>query len=308
MLKEVTLLGERDKVAEAIGRLRSFEPEEGYYVAFSGGKDSQCIYHLCEMAGVKFDAHYAVTSVDPPEVIRFMKDHYPKVQFDYPHDKNGKVVTMWNMIPKIGIPPTRYQRYCCAKLKEPNGKGRVTVTGVRWDESIRRKKLHGVVDVQVKNKDVIDEALQTNESAKTNDRGGLIMNDDNDESRRFVENCYRTRKTIVNPIVDWLEEDVWEFLNDVAKVPHCELYDQGYTRLGCIGCPMMRAPYQIRDFERYPKHREAYVRAFDRMLKVAKEKGIVHRANWSDGESVMQWWLRDKPENTDERLFEEDAE
>ena len=55
MLKENTLFGVRDKVAEAIQRLQSFEPADGYYVAFSGGKDSQCIYHLCEMAGVKFE-------------------------------------------------------------------------------------------------------------------------------------------------------------------------------------------------------------------------------------------------------------
>ena len=46
-----------DKVELAIRRLKGFEPPEGYYVAFSGGKDSQCIYHLCKMAGVKFDAH-----------------------------------------------------------------------------------------------------------------------------------------------------------------------------------------------------------------------------------------------------------
>ena len=61
------LMGNKhDKVQTAIERLRAFEPEDGYYLAFSGGKDSQCIYHLAEMAGVKFDAHYRITSVDPP--------------------------------------------------------------------------------------------------------------------------------------------------------------------------------------------------------------------------------------------------
>lgn len=54
------------KIETSIKRLRSFEPPEGYFLAFSGGKDSQCIYHLAKMAGVKFDAHYNVTSVDPP--------------------------------------------------------------------------------------------------------------------------------------------------------------------------------------------------------------------------------------------------
>lgn len=67
MLKSYDLNGNLiDKVQIAINRLKNFEPPDGYFVAFSGGKDSQCIYHLCEMAGVKFDAHYSVTSVDPP--------------------------------------------------------------------------------------------------------------------------------------------------------------------------------------------------------------------------------------------------
>lgn len=266
-LIENTLFGVKDKVQIAIDRLKAFEPPEGYYVAFSGGKDSQCIYHLCVQAGVKFDAHYTITSVDPPELIRFVRSHYPDVSMDYPRDANGKVVTMWNLIPKHTIPPTRMARYCCAELKETNGKGRVTVTGVRWSESERRKKLHGVANVQTKSRKIISEALENNPAAKLNDRGGLIMNDDNDESRRTVENCYRTRKVMVNPIVDWTDEDVWEYLNDVVKVEHCCLYDQGITRIGCIGCPLAGSEKMRRDFERYPKYKENYIRAFDRMIK-----------------------------------------
>lgn len=290
MLIENTLFGTRDKVAEAIQRLKSFEPKEGYYVAFSGGKDSQCVYHLCQMAGVKFDAHYSVTSVDPPELVRFIKKQYPSVSIDIPHDKNGKPITMWNLIANNTMPPTRMMRYCCAQLKESNGVGRVTVTGVRWAESQRRKKLHGVANVQTKNKEFIDDAISRSDSAKLNDRGALIMNDDNDENRRTVENCYRTRKVLVNPIVDWEEEDVWEFLNDVAKVPHCVLYDQGYTRLGCIGCPMnVRSPEEL---EKYPKFKEAYLRAFTRMLELRKQRGIEFRnVKWETAEDVYNWWL-----------------
>jgi phosphoadenosine phosphosulfate reductase len=66
----------RDKVAIAIDRLRAFEPEEGYYLAFSGGKDSQCIYHLAVEAGVKFEAHYNVTGIDPPELVQFIRTNY----------------------------------------------------------------------------------------------------------------------------------------------------------------------------------------------------------------------------------------
>ena len=78
-----------DKVQLAIKRLKAFEPPEGYYLAFSGGKDSQAVYHLAKMAGVKFDAHYCVTSVDPPELVKFIKTHYPDVSREIPHDQHS---------------------------------------------------------------------------------------------------------------------------------------------------------------------------------------------------------------------------
>lgn len=109
------------KVEMAIQRLQSFEPPDGYYVAFSGGKDSQCVYHLCQMAGVKFDAHYAVTSVDPPELVRFIKENYNDVVFERQYDENDKPITMWSLIASHTLPPTRKVRYCCAALKEPGG-------------------------------------------------------------------------------------------------------------------------------------------------------------------------------------------
>lgn len=117
-LVENTLFGTEDKVANSIEALQTFEPKEGYYVAFSGGKDSVVIKKLCDLAGVKYDAHYSVTSVDPPELVRFIKEAYPDVHRDIPHYSDGKPITMWNLIPKMGVPPTRLMRYCCDKLKE----------------------------------------------------------------------------------------------------------------------------------------------------------------------------------------------
>ena len=92
----------RDNVEQAIDILRMFEPKEGYYLAFSGGKDSQCVYHLAQLAGVKFDAHYSVTSVDPPELVRFIKTQYPDVSIDIPHDADGKPVKGIKRHPNIG--------------------------------------------------------------------------------------------------------------------------------------------------------------------------------------------------------------
>ena len=256
----------RGKVEAAIDRLKCFEPEEGYYVAFSGGKDSQCVYHLCQMAGVKFDAHYAVTSVDPPELVQFIKAHYPDAWENRVHQyKDGKPVTMWSLIAEHTLPPTRKCRYCCEQLKEPGGQGRVVVTGVRWHESANRAKLHGVVTMPNAGKRLSKAVQEIAPGAVKTGRGGVVLNDDNDESRRAVEHCYRTHKTMVNPIVDWLDEDVWNFLNSYG-IEHCCLYDEGFRRMGCIGCPLSGAKNMERDFERWPKYKEMYIRAFQHMI------------------------------------------
>lgn len=136
MLKELTLYGEVDKVKVAMNRLRLHEPSEGYYVAFSGGKDSCVVLDLCKRAGVKYDAHYSVTTVDPPELLQFICDNYPEAW----KKKNVPEIDMWRLIPEKRMPPTRKVRYCCEYFKERGGAGRLVVTGVRHAESTKRAK------------------------------------------------------------------------------------------------------------------------------------------------------------------------
>jgi len=134
MLREDTLFGYVDKVAISISRLQEFEPKEGYYLAFSGGKDSVVLLALAKAAGVKFDAHYSLTTVDPPELVRFIWDNFPEVKTEYPRE------TMWQLIRRKRMLPTRLARYCCEALKEGGGYGRYVLTGIRWQESNARKK------------------------------------------------------------------------------------------------------------------------------------------------------------------------
>lgn len=172
----------KEKIAMAIDRIQSFESlthhfandgKDGYYLAFSGGKDSVVTKRLMDMAGVKYDAHYLLTSVDPPELVRFIKREHPDVAIDVPIYKigndAGKPITMWNLIPKQRIPPSRIARYCCKWLKEDGGDGRMTVTGVRWAESRAREKNQGVVTITSKN---AGQELGENENFQSTNRGG----------------------------------------------------------------------------------------------------------------------------------------
>lgn len=253
-----------DKVEKAIQRLQLYEPPEGYYLCFSGGKDSVVIKALADMAGVKYDAHYSISSVDPPELVRFIKDEHPDVIFDRHYDKEGRPVTMWSLIARDTMPPTRVVRYCCEYLKETGGKGRLKVTGVRWDESTKRKKAHSEVTFADKKaaKIVAQELDEMDYLSTPNGRVALRL--DNRENARIVEMCYKNHTTLINPIIDWTTAEVWEFINEY-NVPYCSLYDEGFKRLGCIGCPM--SSNREREFERWPKYKKLYLLAFGKMIE-----------------------------------------
>ena len=124
-----------NKIEVAIMRLKEFEPPEGYYLAFSGGKDSEVVYDLAVKSGVKFDAHFNVTTVDPPEVLKFIRENYPNVEWHYP------ARNMYKLIEEQGF-PTRQHPKCCEEIKEPGGENRFVLTGIRWDEGNERKLRH----------------------------------------------------------------------------------------------------------------------------------------------------------------------
>lgn len=241
MIEQINFEG-KTKIDVAIDRLKTFEPAEGYYVAISGGKDSDVIVKLCELAGVKYDLHHQHTTADAPETGRYIRNIYPTCEIDYPE------LSIWRLIEKQGIPPTRLMRYCCKVLKEYGGEGRYKVLGVRWSESSGRKN-----------------------------------------NRKMVELCYKNDTRTINPIIDWTEAEVWQF-HEKYNLLHNPLYDEGYKRVGCIGCPQKGSKGMEEDFRRFPKYKENYIKAFDRMLKVREIKGL--KTTWKTGEEVMKWWIK----------------
>lgn len=267
MIGQMNLNGQ-DKVETAIQRIKMFEPSDGYYLAFSGGKDSVVIKALADMAGVKYDAHYNVTSVDPPELICFIRKHHPDVIWDYPTYADGTRATMWSLIPKKKMPPTRIARYCCEVLKEGGGKGRFVMTGVRWAESARRANNRAGFEMQ---------------GSKT---PRVLGDPDNPDNAKMARSCPTQGKRILNPVIDWSDADVWEFIRGY-NIQYCELYDQGHKRLGCIGCPISSRAAQ--ELDMYPGFKRLYIRAFEKMLAAREDAGLEN--NWKTGEDVMKWWL-----------------
>lgn len=182
---------------------------------------------------------------------------------------------MWSLIPLKTIPPTRLFRYCCKVLKEASGHNRAISTGVRWSESGSRAS-RGMFEVLNKNKDK-----------------RIILMDDNTEDRRFIERCEIKSKISINPIVEWSESDVWDYLGDC----HCKsnpLYQCGFNRVGCVGCPMASKNGRWKEFRCYPKYKDMYIKSFDKMLNNLSLKG--KSFNFRDGYDVFMWWMEENPE------------
>lgn len=98
-------------------------------------------------------------------------------------------------------------------------------------------------------------------------------------TEEMMYHCQMWARKMLNPIIDWTEDEVWEFIHKY-NVPYCKLYDEGHTRLGCIGCPMGTVQHRLQEFERYPKYKQAYIRAFDRMIEERNRGGTtIHKSH-----------------------------
>jgi phosphoadenosine phosphosulfate reductase len=225
----------------AIQRLQKHEPENGYYLAFSGGKDSIVIKALADMSGVKYDAHYNSTTIDPPELVKFIKQYHADVAIDRPPRP-----FLQEMV-KRGF-PQRQRRWCCEYLKEHGGEGRTVITGIRWEESRNRAK-----------------------------------------RKIFEVDTRKGDKHYLNPIADWKEVDVWEFI-DKNNIPYCSLYDDGAGRIGCLFCPMA-GKRRLIELERYPKYAKAFIRAFEKLYEKRKSEGNTSVDRWANGEDMFMWWI-----------------
>lgn len=241
-----------------------YDPQDGYFLAFSGGKDSQALYHMAQLAGVRFQAHMNLTSVDPPEVIRFVRRQYPDVQMVKPKD------SIYNIAVQRQILPTMRVRWCCAEYKETAGAGRVTLIGIRHQESSRRAKRNEVEISSRKFSGTLDgldeyraELKAKREKKRSQQQDGVNITNATDE--QTVGCIHGKESLLISPIIDWTERDVWKFLNDVVRVPHCELYDQGWHRIGCINCPMASAKQKQIENERWPHVRRNWIKAIMRI-------------------------------------------
>ena len=240
-------------IKTSIEVLRHYEPaDQPYYGLFSGGKDSVAIKALASEADVQVEWHYHVTTIDPPELVKFIRKHHSDVIWNRPKRP------FFAAAREKGF-PTRHARWCCNVFKESrSAPGRRLLLGIRAAESSRRRN---------------------NWATFTYHR--------------------RSKEYAVLPLLHWRDEDVWQYIRD-RGLPYCSLYDEGFQRLGCIGCPMA-GRRRLREFQRWPAFERAWKKLFQDVWK--RRSGTKQRdgRQWfgdryfSSWEEMWKWWLYDEP-------------
>lgn len=232
----------------------------GFHLAFSGGKDSQVIYELAKMAGVKFRAVMQVTTLDPPELMKFVRKNYPDVIMERPK------INFYKLIIKKKMLPLRQARYCCQYLKEQGGGETVTILGIRKAESNKRAK--------------------RNELELSNRKYSNTLDQFNIDNKDQILCINGKDKILLSPIINWTNSDVWNFIRN-RKMEYCKLYDEGYTRIGCMFCPMASVQAKRIDRKRYP--------GVERQIKKSIQE-LCEKNNYGcdldyNVDDIFSWWI-----------------
>lgn len=272
--------------------------EKPLMITYSGGKDSDVLLELALRAKIPIEVIHNHTTADAPQTVRYVRQRLHElelrgipVSIAYPMYK-GKQESIWSLIPIKGA-PTRLMRWCCQTCKEHSTPNRAIATGVRWAESTSRKNSRGPIEAIGKTKqnkivllddDTGDEQIMLSEL--------LIINGDNDDRRRWTERCRMRNKICFNPIIDWKDSDVWEFLAGREANP---LYQMGFDRVGCIGCPMA-GKKRLFEFNVFPDYKRIWRRAMEKHLKYRVARGRENIGYWKNIDTYWTWWMGENPD------------
>lgn len=288
----------RNKIQHSVELIRKaeklaliYDPENGFYNTFSGGKDSQALYYIVKMSGVKFQTHINFTSIDPADVVRFVKTQYPSVIRHKPQK------SIYKMAIEKGILPTMIRRWCCQEYKEIGGAGKVKLIGIRSEESVKRSKRNEVEVSAKKFSGNIEGFKEWSNKQIERKKKRTLKNQDEFSAKNDNEvRCINGKDSIIiSPTFNWTQKDVWYFLNNIIKAPHCKLYDEGQERIGCILCPMASLKQIQKDIEKYPYVKKKWVNAIKEMMRNEKfDYKYTNNPNATEdeiAENIFDYWI-----------------
>ena len=286
-------LSEKIQKAEKVLMLAAQMSKEYYeaplIITYSGGKDSDVMLDIAMrcLSPDDFEVLNSHTTVDAPQTVYYIREKFKtlrekgiKCTIKYPQK------TMWQLIVENKFPPSPQMRYCCKELKEASTPKRICAVGVREDESIKRRGRSEFSPITVKVNGKFryysyDHAAEVFEEAHQGlgDAFDCLM----------ITEMKNKKEYIVNPIYKFVFSDIWEYIHTYIHTWN-PLYDMGYDRVGCVGCPLGGRKSMIKEFADFPVYKRNYIKAFDRMLERYKER---YTNTWKSGQDVFDWWVRD---------------
>ena len=262
-----------DKIEYSIALIRKGEAlalkmsDKGYYLGFSGGKDSQVVFDLAKRAGVKFEAVYNATTNDPADNVRFIRTYYPDVRFDVPEK------SFLTLVSEKGL-PMFFDRWCFDVLKESKSIGRVGLFGVRKDESVKRSAY------------TVFEKIDKKKENRTKDL---------DKMKELNFECVSGNdKFMLYPILAWEEKEVWKYIH-ANKLPINPIY-KDFKRVGCMFCPYSPEWQRKRYVRRNPKLFQCLLNALEKYLLSKNCK-----VNFSSPEDYFNRWVEKEDVETYEK-------
>lgn len=317
----------QDKVKQAedvlklAAELSAFYYKKPLIITYSGGKDSDVMLHIARhcLKPDQFEVLNSHTTVDAPETVYHIRKVFKELEAEGIHTEirmpmyKGERTSMWRLIEKKMIPPTRMVRYCCEVLKETSTPNRFIAVGVREDESVGRKGRDVFVynprrakDAQYMSIEHIKEQFEASKQASK--EFALKDDEENVYDCKFIAALKNHKDTVCNPIYKLTEADIWAYVRE-HNIEMNPLYAKGYKRVGCIGCPLAGDNMMKKDFANYPKYKDNYIKAFDRMIAERKRNGKITESSWKTGYEAFMWWIGENPKQvTFDDLIDNDEE
>lgn len=197
---------------EALQYIREFSQRysmEDMMISFSGGKDSTVVADLVtrvlDTGSQKILHIFGDTTLEFPKTYEYIeryKKTHPKTLV---LSSRNKEKDFQKLCTEIG-PPSRVMRWCCTIFKT----GAIT----RKIEKVFRNKTHIITFY----------GIRRSESASRS------------KYEKETESPKIAKQTVVAPIIDWYDFDVWLYLLS-RGIDFNDAYRLGYTRVGCWCCP-----------------------------------------------------------------------
>lgn len=244
------------KIEDSVKLIQQYEQEAdkygGFHTAYSGGKDSEVLLWLMNLSGVKHMPFHNVTTIDPPENIRFIRKTHPEVQIITPP------LNFFQLVEKQGYLPDMQHRFCCRKLKEDTFKGFVA-TGVRHDESQTRANY---IPVCFNSKNTSEQKTYSPAKMRKN------------------------RKVHFRPMLQFQENEIWEIIEE-QNLTLNPIYES-YGRVGCMFCPYKNKKEMLYSAKSYPKYFKLLLRTISNIMQ---NKNYMSEFKNATPLSIFLWWI-----------------